>query len=139
MAVLAEGEMLAQPWQQDPADADVAPLSPGWKVVVGAYAGYEAVRQVVQVRLQVPRMANIDFAFHCVRVASKRAVNDNKAALSRWTAVCRQLPVDMSVGSMQTPNKMFSDCIKCFFSPCTKSHWPVLHACFCSAIADAGA
>lgn len=51
MAVLAEGEMLAQPWQQDPADADVAPLSPGWKVVVGAYAGNEAVRQVVQVRV----------------------------------------------------------------------------------------
>jgi hypothetical protein len=50
MAVLAEGEMLAQPWQQDPADADVSPLSPGWKVVVGAYAGYEAVRQVIQVR-----------------------------------------------------------------------------------------
>lgn len=49
MAVLAEGEMLAQPWQQDPPDADVAPLSPGWKVVVGAYAGYEAVRQVIQV------------------------------------------------------------------------------------------
>jgi hypothetical protein len=52
MAVLAEGEMLAQPWQQDPADADVAPLSPGWKIVVGAYAGYEAVRQVTQVCAQ---------------------------------------------------------------------------------------
>mgnify|MGYP001807645744 CR=1 FL=1 len=51
MAVLAEGETLANPWQQDPADADVAPLSPGWKVVVGGYAGYEAVRQIVQVRL----------------------------------------------------------------------------------------
>lgn len=49
MAVLAEGEMLAQPWQQDPADADVAPLSLGWKVVGGAYAGYELVRQVIQV------------------------------------------------------------------------------------------
>jgi hypothetical protein len=49
MAVLAEGEMLAQPWQQDPADADVAPLSPGWRVVGGAYAGYELVRQVIQV------------------------------------------------------------------------------------------
>jgi hypothetical protein len=26
-------------WQQDPADADVTPPSPGWKVVVGGYAG----------------------------------------------------------------------------------------------------
>jgi hypothetical protein len=49
MAVLAEGETLANPWQQDPADADVAPLSPGWKVVVGGYTGCEAVRQIVQV------------------------------------------------------------------------------------------
>lgn len=50
MAVLAEGETLQQPWQQNPTDADVAPLSPGWRVVVGAYAGYELVRQVIQVR-----------------------------------------------------------------------------------------
>lgn len=49
--MLAEGEALAQPWQPDPSERDVAPLSvAGWSLVVGAYAGYELVRQVVQVR-----------------------------------------------------------------------------------------
>jgi hypothetical protein len=36
-----------------PADADVPPVSPGSEVVVGGYAGYEVVRQIVQGRLWV--------------------------------------------------------------------------------------
>ena len=50
MVLLAEGEALQQPWQCDPADADMAPSSPGWGLLVGAYAAYELVRVVIQVR-----------------------------------------------------------------------------------------
>lgn len=69
MALLAEGEMLQQPWQQNPADADVAPLSPGWRVVVGAYVGHELVRHIIQM-LVLDRLSNGDLvtAYRLLRV-----------------------------------------------------------------------